>query len=167
MFQGSQVEDRARQELGTLKSLRGAELVNQLMKLRGTEREFIGQTEELANQRFAARAAARKDMLDAANDAYGEETDRMNAQTNRYEAKNPDGEGGGSGGSGDPNDMRLNRQEFKQGLAAAEDYRSRGNGRITNWGEFLDQVEQAEGLSWTPRERQQFKNRYKKWLQKR
>jgi hypothetical protein len=167
MFEGSQNEARAQAELATLKGLRGAELVNQIMKLRGTEREFVGQREELANQRFAARAAARKDQLDAANDAYGEETDRMNAQTNRIEANN-DGGSGGSGGSsgGDNNDQRLSRAEFKQGWAAAEDYRGRGNGRITNWPDFLDKVEQAEGLSWTPRERRQFKNRYQKWLSK-
>lgn len=165
MFQGSQVEDRARQELGTLKGLRGAELVNQIMKLRGTERDFISERDRNATERYIANTQAFEARADAA-------TDRYNAETKRYDAISDaandaaDNKNGG-GGSGSDNDARLNRAEFKQGWAAAEDYRSRGNGRITNWADFLDQVEQAEGLSWSPRERRQFKNRYQKWLSKR
>jgi hypothetical protein len=165
MFEGSQNEARAQAELATLKGLRGAELVNQIMKLRGTEREFISEKERNATERFIANTQARNNARELAIKQYGEETDR-------YSALNDDSSGGGSGGSGgggggDDNDARLNRSEFKQGLAAAEEYRKSGkmsNGKVTDWREFLNEVESAEGLSWTPRERAQFKRRYKKYL---
>lgn len=154
---GSEALRTARSELGTLKGLRGAELVNQLMKIRGTEREFISQKEQLANERFAARAAAAKDRADAANDAYKNETGRMEARRS--------GRGGGSsGGSDEFDDRRLGRGEYRQFAAAADAVRDGGG--VKNWNKFLDAVAKSEGVNWSPIERRKFKRRYRKQLRK-
>jgi hypothetical protein len=159
MFQGSQDVQTARSELATLKGLRGAELINQVMKLRGGEREFISAKEANATERFIANTQANQSRIDAA-------TDRFNAETKRMDVNN-DSSGGGSGGSsGDGSDLRLNKPEFRQARAAADEILSdpRNGGKVTNWTVFLDKVQKAEGVSWTPVERKQFKRRYKKYL---
>ena len=154
MAAGSDARMTARSELATLKGLRGAEYVNQLMKLRGTERDFGNERERLANERFAARAAARKDRADAANDAYKNETDRM-------EMRKGDGGSGGNDNEGSKRDKRrLGPNEYKS-LARTANAISSGR-PIVNWNRFLKNVEDESGLDLSATERRKFKRRYRK-----
>ena len=149
MAAGSDARMTARSELATLKGLRGAEYVNQMMKLRGTERDFGNEKERLANERFAARAAARKDRADAANEARKNEIDAMEARSNRI-----------GGGNTSKDERRLSRGEYRQFAAAANSVR--GGDRIKDWNAFLNEVGQQEGVNWSPIERRKFKRRYRK-----
>jgi hypothetical protein len=160
MFQGSQAEQEARAKLATLQSLRGAEYVNQLMKLRGTERDFINSRQANALERLAIETQARGDRAGRAIDQYEAETDRIEAMA--------DGGSGGSGGSGgEDNDARLSPKERRSFHAAAETRRQAlPGGKIGNWGAFFDEVAKQEGVSWSPQERRQFAKKYKRWYRK-
>lgn len=160
MFQGSQDEAEAQAKLATLKSLRGAEYVNQLMKLRGGEREFINSRQANALERLAIETQARGDRADRAIDQYEAETDRI-------DALNDGDSGGGGGSSGDKDDARLSPAERRSFHAAAETRREMlPGGKIGSWPAFFNEVEKQEGVNWSPAERRKFAKKYKRWYRR-
>lgn len=149
---GSDARLTARSELATLKGLRGAELVNQLMKLRGTERDWMSEQQRLATERYIANTQASAKQQELAIKGYDAETKRIGVNNK------------GSGGSGSGGGENLGRADFRGYRSIAEDIR-KGN-PITDWGKFLDAVGKTKGVNWSARQRRQFKRRYKKWLGK-
>lgn len=153
MFQGSQDKSEAQSKLATLKSLRGAELVNQMMKLRGTERDYMDSKQKNALEKMGIIASAREAAADRALKKYEIDT----------EAASDSGSGGsgGSDGSGGGDDISLNRQEWRNYKDAADQHLAKIGGKVGNWNNFLDAVGEIEGVNWTATERRKFAKKYK------
>lgn len=133
--------DQSRQALRDAKSLRGAAVLENLMKLRDSERSFVN---ERAALMLDARTQAQKNALDW------------------YKAKNDDGSGGSGGGSG--GDGENDGYQWKQWLHAANQVRNGDPIEKGYWNNFLDQVEEEKDfIDWTPAQRDRFLKQYKQW----
>jgi hypothetical protein len=151
---GAEERAKTRSELATIRGLRGATTLKNLMELRREQQDYGSRKAEIA-------ATLRNQKAENAIDWYNAITKRRDQQA---DAKNG-GSGGGSGGDG--NDNRMNGQEWRQWRSALKTEIERYPGEpITNWNTVLDNIGSAEGVSWTPRERRQFKRRAKKWYSK-
>jgi hypothetical protein len=151
MYQGSQAKQDAQSKLATLKGLKGAEYVNQLMKIRGGEREFINSRQANALEKLAITTQAVSDDKDRALKKYEIDQDAASG-----------GSGGGNGG--DKDDVRLGKQEWRNFRDAADQHL--GNGKVGNWKNFFDAVGKIEGVNWTATERRKFAKRYKKYYRR-
>ena len=144
-------EAEVRASLRNARSLKGAEILNNIMRLRDSERTF-------ANERAAL-------MLDARTEAQKNKVDWYNAKND-----DKDGGSGGSGGSDDPLEPedRPNKLApfWKDWLHAANQVRG-AKGRIGpgRWQQFLDKVEEDKEIDWSPTQRAKFLKRYVKWYQ--
>lgn len=143
-------EAEVRASLQNARSLRGAEVLNNIMRLRDSERTFAN---EKAALMLDARTAAQKNAL------------------GWYEAKNPDDGSGGGSGSGDgplePEDAPKRLGPFwEDWLRGANQVRG-ADGRIGpgRWQQFLDKVEDKKDFGWSPTQRAKFLKRYIKWYQ--
>jgi hypothetical protein len=155
-YLGAESLTKARSELGTLRGLRGAERMNQLMKLRGTERDQMNESQRLATERYIANTQASAKQRELAIKGFDAETKRMGVNTRAG--------GGSGGGSGDGDSTNLSRQDFRGYLSIAEDQRK--GGKITDWGSFLKELNKTKGVNMSATQRRQFKRRYRKWLAK-
>lgn len=156
-----------RRELKTLKSLKGAEKLKNLMGLRSEQQQFqLGQQEILA-QMAMARADRKQANKDRKLDWYRALSDNQQAALDRASREKIAKIGNkGSGGSGGGNKLwdrpnKLSGNEFGHAKAAAFDILGK-NKTVGNWNEFLDRVESAEGISWSAKERAKFRKRFKK-----
>lgn len=133
----------AQSELATLRGLRGATKLKNLLDLRREQQQFQLGRAELAQAGAQARAE------------LGIEKSKLALEREKLEQE---GDGGGDGSNRD--DMRLGPGEYRQFAAAGKEYL--GGGKISNYGDFLDELGQQEGVNWTAVERRKFRKRFKK-----
>jgi hypothetical protein len=134
----------ARGELATMRGLRGATNLKNLLDLRREQQQFQLGRAELAQ---AGRQARQE--LGIKNRELDIEQQKVN-QDGR--------DSGGSGGSG--GEGKLTGGEYKQYSAAAKELI--GGGKIRSYTDFLDRLEKREGVNWSPVERRKFRKRFKK-----
>jgi hypothetical protein len=156
---GAEERAKTRSELATIRGLRGATTLKNLMELRREQQDYGARRAEIA-------ATLKNQKADNAIDWYNAITNRReqnaNARDDAADNRNDARENGGGG-----NDNRMNGQEWNQWKSALKTEIERKPGeRITNWNQVLDNIGAVEGVSWTPRERRQFKRRAKKWYSK-
>lgn len=142
--QASEAGREAQSELATMRGLRGATKLKNLLDLRREQQQFQLGRAELAQA--GAQARAELNIKNRELDIKQQEADQDGA------------DGGGDGSNRD--DMRLGPGEYRQFAAAGKELL--GGGKIGNYGDFLDELGQQEGVNWTALERRKFRKRFKK-----
>jgi hypothetical protein len=141
-------------KMADMKALWGPTRMKNLLELRAGERSF-------GNERAAIIASTNEARAKRAFEAQQNALDR--------DLEREGNKGGGSGGSGGSdydlwdNPGKLQKPEYKEASLAARAYLK---GRpVDDWQAIADEVEKAEGISWSQRERAQwikkFSKRYK------
>lgn len=152
---GAEERAKTQAELATLRGLRGSTMLKNTMDLRREQQDFQAKKAEIAAMLRNQKAENARKWFDSVTDRRRQQADaRDDMADNRRE-----GNGGGDGG-----ENRMNGQEWNQWKAALKtQIESNPGERITDWNVVLDNIGASEGVSWTPRERRQFKRRAKKW----
>jgi hypothetical protein len=153
---GAEERRGLRTELGTIKATRGATKLKNLMALRREQQTF-------GNERAQTLAALQQNKAKNAIDWYEAQTGRLGQQADAMDdrADNAREDAGGGGGR---DKLSLDKEEWKVGKAAAEQYRS--GDKIVRWNRFMDELESQPGVSFTAVERKKFLKKYRKWLSK-
>jgi hypothetical protein len=148
---GAEERRALRNELGTLKSTKGATLIKNLMALRREQQQY-------GNERAQTLATLQQNRAENALDWAGLNLDR------EKEANDQNDGGGSSGGSsgGRPDSLSISPEEWKNWKTAADDYRDGGG--VQNWNAFMKGLEEQPGVSFTPIERKKFKRKYRKYV---
>lgn len=147
-------EREARGSLKDARSLKGAAYVNNLMRLRDSERGFI-------NERAAIMGDANE-----ANQDYQLGLAEEQGRNDRDDGEGSDGGGGGDGPL-EPED-RPNKMKpfFKEWLAKTNQVRNNEPIRPGHWNTLLDEVEKDKDPGWSGTQRNQFLRAYKKWYKR-
>lgn len=158
--QGTEERIGARTQLATLRGLKGAEKLKNLLELRREQQSYMNEKAGILAQTRQANADRKLDWYEAITGAKNDAA--AIAQRERDSKRDANGDGGGGGGADLwDKEGKLSKPEFNQAKAAALDILG-GKGSVRNWNEFLDRVGAQEGVSWSPVERKKFKRRFKK-----
>lgn len=145
-----------RSDIRSNRALMGATRVKNILELRQQQQQYLNELRALRENKRSNKA---NESLSAAELA---ETARSNKADERLDAA---GGVGGSDSSIPDTPGRLTPPEWRQAAAAARNAMEAAGGRPkTNqeWQALANEVESAEGISWTPAERRQFIRRAKK-----
>lgn len=145
-----------RGKIADQKALFGPTRLQNIMKLRESDRAFINERAAIKNDR---RQAALDRAFEADQNALDRELDR------ELDRNNDNGGGNGGGDGGNRDDVRLNKQEWRNWRDAGDELLG-PKGRITNMRKFLNELAKQEGVNWTGTERKKFKRRYRKYRAK-
>jgi len=147
---GATERSKSRSELATIRSLRGASKVKNIMDLRREQQDYGARMAEI-------QAQAQQWNAENTRKWYDSETGRIRA--------NKSGSGSKSGPGDTP--RKMTKGEWKDWKSVGvEIVNSQPKKKITNWNAFLNEVASTKGVKMTARERRQYKKRFKKWYRK-